>query len=720
MYRRMFILSVILLAALLVLTGLGYYSLRILAEGLEGRRLGEFAAVAEQIRRDVKQKLDQFIQTEEDRPYTDYQYYYVPEDIASSQVQMPLLRSPLGNSLDQGMAYGYFQIEPDGSIMTPYYNDTITQTAQTERVLPQTQEYVNNIKENLLPRLNGVSSSLFNNYTEKDAVEDKNQTDSLAESPDNQAGPSRSYKASVDQSLKSSGTFSVQTQRSQSLPIESLQQQQARPRVITKSRANVEMNYASNEAMDNNMAQNEVGQTADAPGMMPSQSLFFQNEQSGEGIHSQVRPSEQTLRTPGMPGMPGMFGPEYQRADIDVSPHAAFGQSAAKQEERETSRRSLRASQQDTVQIRIEPFVPVLAAGQREGSGLFDNQVFLVRHIQIENRRLLQGFKLNENKLLEEVRESANRFIREGMSFDLSQTENPAAAYTAILDFGFGDLILNLKEIDPFRIGKQTSQLQYWFFSIIAVVFLAVTLGLVSLWRNLKEQVMLTRKKDDFISAVSHELRTPLTSIRMYTEMLEKNWIKSEDKRDEYYLTMRQESERLSRLIENVLDFSRIQRGKKQYDIKLGDMNQCVERVVDMMMPYTQKSGFTLEKDFSPIKQFAFDSDAVMQIVINLIDNAVKYGRDSQDDKIIVRTRQEGIYALIEVEDHGPGIPHHQQKKVFDEFYRCEDESRRETTGVGLGLALVRKFADAHKGFVEILCATPRGAILRVALAAQT
>jgi two-component system phosphate regulon sensor histidine kinase PhoR len=99
---------------------------------------------------------------------------------------------------------------------------------------------------------------------------------------------------------------------------------------------------------------------------------------------------------------------------------------------------------------------------------------------------------------------------------------------------------------------------------------------MAALWKNMHEQVQLSRKKDDFISAVSHDLRTPLTSIRMYTEMLEKDWVKTDDKRRQYYTTMRTESERLTRLIENVLDFSRIQRGKKKYDFTLGDINLCV------------------------------------------------------------------------------------------------------------------------------------------------
>ena len=121
MYRRIIILSVIILAALCGLTWLGFHSIQIRAKGMEGARLGEFAEVAEQIKQDVKRKLDKFIQTEQNRPYTDYQYYFVPENVASSQQQMPLLRSPLGGRIENSLAYGNFQIEPDGRIITPFY-----------------------------------------------------------------------------------------------------------------------------------------------------------------------------------------------------------------------------------------------------------------------------------------------------------------------------------------------------------------------------------------------------------------------------------------------------------------------------------------------------------------------------------------------------------------------------------------------------------------------
>jgi len=288
------------------------------------------------------------------------------------------------------------------------------------------------------------------------------------------------------------------------------------------------------------------------------------------------------------------------------------------------------------------------------------------------------------------------------------------------LNFGFGDLIVNLKEIDPAWIGKEIKDLRFWYISIISIVFLAVALGLGGLWLSSVEQIKLAQKKDDFISAVSHELRTPLTSIRMYSEMLEKNWVKSDDKLPEYYGNMRQESERLSRLIENVLDFSRIQRGRKRYTFKAGDINKCIIDMVEMMKPYAAQNGFSIKTEFGQIGQTTFDSDAVAQIVINLLDNAVKYARNAEDKTITVRTKSDAQYILIEVEDHGPGVPHRQRKKIFEQFYRIGVESTRETAGTGLGLALVKKFAQAHNGFVEILSARPTGAIFRVALSVRT
>jgi signal transduction histidine kinase len=372
-----------------------------------------------------------------------------------------------------------------------------------------------------------------------------------------------------------------------------------------------------------------------------------------------------------------------------------------------------------TVTVRAEPLVPVLVHEGGDPCSLFDGLVYMVRHVQVGDEHVLQGFRLDMAKLRAEVEGSARSLCRDNMGFELSKAHSDQAAYAAILDFGFGDLVLNLMDRDPGWISQKVHWLYRWYFATIAVVLLAVGLALLGLWRGAWQQVQLMRQKDDFISAVSHELRTPLTSIRMYAEMLEKGWVTQPEKQGRYYGGIRQESERLSRLIANVLDFSRIQRGRKSYHFAMGDLNAVVGQVVEMMNPYASQHGFVVRTDLAPLQEVAFDRDAVTQIVVNLLDNAVKFAHSSQDKTIWVRTRIEEGHTLIEVEDHGPGVPRAERAKIFDEFYRMERESTRQTTGTGLGLALVRGFAQAHHGFVRVTEAQPQGVVFTVGLNAS-
>jgi len=700
MYARLFILSAIILAAVCGLSWLGYRAIEIRAEGLEGARLGQFAEVAEQIRQDVKRKLDQFIQREQQRPWTDYQYYYVPENVVADQQQMPLLRSPLGDRLENDFAYGNFQIEPEGTIVTPYYRqesaDGGQQGGQDEQV-GKVGAYVNNIKNNLLPALSSASGGFkfpagmsTGAYSSPKPDLDSFRTDTKELRKDQEAAKGKGQQTQAKVGHKKEYT------------IDSLQEASQQAQVINQLRSIVTSNVAQNtEQVQQQAASGDSSRQGAEP--KPDARQRIQSEElEAQSKSMRQRPAVQGQIAQGP--LPQMQQPAQPPPQLQVS-----------QEQ----------SQTDTVQIRIEPFVPVVVPSQEGQQSVFGGQVFLLRHVQIEDRHLLQGFQLNEKQLIEQVKESAERFMRKGMTFELVQTQNAQAAegavekvvaYTAVLDFGFGDLILKLKEIDPAWIAKQISQIRNWYFSIITVVLLAVMLALSSLWLAARAQIKLAQKKDDFISAVSHELRTPLTSIRMYSEMLEKNWVKSKDKLTEYYKSMRQESERLSRLIENVLDFSRIQRGRKKYAFNLGDINACIAEVVEMMTPYAAEHGFSIRKDFGELTQATFDRDAVTQIVVNLLDNAIKYARRAEDKTITVRTRSVAQFVTIEVEDHGPGVPHRQRKKVFEQFYRCGCEATRETAGTGLGLALVKKFAQAHNGFVEILTAKPTGAIFRVAL----
>jgi len=663
---------VIIAAALGGLAFLGYHATEKWAEGLKLARLGEFAEVAEQIRQDVKRKLDEFIKAEENRRYTEYQYYYADDNIRTGQQEIPVFTSPLSGRLEYGLAYGHFQMEPDGSVLTP--NDYIVlnadaQIAKSELYAKAVSNSIN-IKGNVVPVLSGLTVNSYKIGVGRKATASRSTSSKKLEEAELVKGESQKRQR------RKSQTFQGQT--GANYPIESLDNIDREAQIIEQHLIVLQTNEAANTA--------GAVQIQDGPYQRDGQQ---QSQTSG-----QTHPVR-----------------EQQLVNGDINIDGSFI----------NSQLAVQPQIDDTVQVKIEPFVPIIVPGGGGEQSMFDGQVFLVRHVQIENRHFWQGFQFNEAKLIEEVKESAKRLIREGMSFELAQTEKEgeSIAYRATLDFGFGDLILDFRD-NPFLIGRQISGLRNWYFSIVVIVLLAVTLGLASLWRYAQAQIKLAQKKDDFISAVSHELRTPLTSIRMYSEMLERDWVKSEDKLAEYYKSMRQESERLSRLIENVLDFSRIQRGRKKYTFSIGDLNECIAGVVEMMAPYAAQNGFSIKTQLEQLGQMAFDGDAVKQIVVNLLDNAIKYARNAQDKIITVRTKSDSQFVLIEVEDHGPGVPHRQRKKIFDEFYRTEAEATRETTGTGLGLALVKKFAQAHNGFVEILTAKPAGAIFRVGLAAQS
>lgn len=697
MYRRLIILSVVIVAAVCGLSGLGFHAITKWAQGLEGTRLAEFAEVAEQIRQDVKRKLDEFVRAEQQRKYTDYLYYYVPDNMADNQQQqLVVLRSPLGDQWSNGLAYGYFQIEADGGIVTPYYPTRLGGADKSGAVADEVQRHVLNIENNVLPSITRRSGTLR-------LPEPQMQQQEVTAS-----SPAQDRKNVNEQTVEGQMPSKGKGVLSKAYPIESLKQESQAPQVFKQQRSLV----ASNQA--------QVGPGAAQP---PPEM------QSGPNLPADTVQGQQAEPAPGVQALSAQGGAVAQEPapampqDRRGLPPTTPGPQADLAQRKDLS---------ELVQIRVEPFVPLVVPGAQPGSSIFGGQVFLLRHVQIEDRHLLQGFQLDEHKLIAEVEESAKRFMRDGMGFDLPQTRQASGepnntgekpAYTAILDFGFGDLVLNLREIDPAWIAKRIGDLHRIYFGIIATVVAAVALALVSLWHNMRAQVKLAQKKDDFISAVSHELRTPLTSIRMYSEMLEKNWVKSQDKVAEYYRSMRQESERLSRLVENVLDFARLQKGRKRYTFQLGNLNDCIAGVVAMMKPYAEQHGFIIRTQLEQTGETPFDKDAVTQIIVNLVDNAVKYARTATDKTITVRTRGEEGFTIIEVEDRGPGVPHRQRKKVFEQFYRYGVEPTGEgagsspTTGTGLGLTLVKRFAEAHGGFVEIDAARPTGAIFRVALA---
>ncbi len=251
-------------------------------------------------------------------------------------------------------------------------------------------------------------------------------------------------------------------------------------------------------------------------------------------------------------------------------------------------------------------------------------------------------------------------------------------------------------------------------FLALGALSLLLAGGIVFTYRNVSKEVALARLKSDFVSNVSHELRTPLSLIRLYAETLEMGRLNSPEKYQEYYCIIRKESERLTALINNILDFSRIEAGRKEYDFRETDLRELVRNTLDSYRYQIEQHGFTYEEKIDEVPPLRVDREAMARSLLNLVNNALKY---SQDRKYIgVNLYRENGSVKLEVIDHGIGIPHQEQHKIFEKFYRVGDPLVHNTKGSGLGLSLVRHIVQAHGGEVLVDSAPGEGSKFTIAL----
>lgn len=247
---------------------------------------------------------------------------------------------------------------------------------------------------------------------------------------------------------------------------------------------------------------------------------------------------------------------------------------------------------------------------------------------------------------------------------------------------------------------KQSARRLTWFLGIlISILVLEIALGSIQIFSELKRQETLARQKTDFVSNVSHELKTPLTSIRMFSEMLAEGRVDDPAKQRSYLNIITAEASRLTRLINNVLDFSRLERGDKKYNFQALDLCEVVRETVEMYRPHLESNCFRLELKFpqAPVPAFA-DRDALAQVVVNLLSNAEKYSDAAKE--IVVDVERRNGNAEVRVLDRGSGVPRGSEEKIFEQFYRAHDSLSSGIQGSGLGLTLARQIARAHGGDV--------------------
>jgi len=251
----------------------------------------------------------------------------------------------------------------------------------------------------------------------------------------------------------------------------------------------------------------------------------------------------------------------------------------------------------------------------------------------------------------------------------------------------------------------------YMFILLAGILIFGLTLTI----RIVSHEFELGKMKSDFVSTVSHEFKSPLTSIRQLSEMLQTGRVPSEERRQRYYDVLLEQSERLSLLIDNILDFAKMEEGKKEFEFETVEMGPLLEDLVSTIQQQVRHEGFTVEVEFDKsLPPIQADRAAIIQAITNLIDNGIKYSAGAK--KVCVCGFTENQYLVIAVQDFGVGIKPEEIDKVFERFYRGGDELTRTVKGSGLGLTLVKQIVQAHHGTVHVESEPGRGSTFSIRL----
>jgi signal transduction histidine kinase len=258
--------------------------------------------------------------------------------------------------------------------------------------------------------------------------------------------------------------------------------------------------------------------------------------------------------------------------------------------------------------------------------------------------------------------------------------------------------------LDPIRLAQSARTLGWTLGLLVSLLLLAIAVGSWLIIVDLRRQLTLARQKTDFVSNVSHELKTPLTSIRMFSEMLAEDRVNDDAKRRQFLGIITAEAARLTRLINNVLDFARLERGEKQYSFCSCPAVALVRETVESYRPHLEANGFVFQVSLpSSDGVLHADRDAIAQVLVNLLSNAEKYSGGRKE--IEVRMEIDPTHARITVLDRGLGVPRGAEERIFEQFHRAHDSLASGIEGSGLGLTLARQIARQHGGDV---CYAPR------------
>jgi signal transduction histidine kinase len=641
----------------------------------------QYRGVAEELTGRIETRLNQMIRTTDARSFADYTFLVVTGDPSANFVQRsPLSAFPVAE--DVPGVLGYFQVDTDGGFSTP--------------ILPPEGTDGSSL---------GIAEA---EYAERLLLAQELQA-ILADNRLVQFRPQAAVQRGLASALE---TAAASPEEEEDVAFAAGGLERAR-RQVAELHESVAVNrpYTQQVFDDVNERKNTIGKVSDLK--LDADLQRKSEEREGEGAKEQLSAITVTA-SPGRSKRTEQIAlPESARLDDNLVADNVAGL------------KDLRIS---TFESEVDPFELKL---------LDSGHLVLFRKVWRDGERYIQGLLLDQEAFIQDVigasfQETAlstmsNLIIayeddvirvfsgRDGSDYSRSyETFDGTLLYRNRLSAPLNslELIFSINHLPP---GAGSGVLA-WVTFVLAVVFVG---GFLVLYRLGLGQIKLARQQQDFVSAVSHELKTPLTSIRMYGEMLKEGWA-DEEKRQSYYEFIHDESERLSKLIANVLQLARITRNDPQFNLKPMGVGELMSSIQSKISNQVERAGFQLHvlSDENVRKTVIdMDEDCFAQIVINLVDNAIKFSRDADNKVIEVSSQLSGDGQIVfAVRDYGPGIPRDQMKKIFQLFYRSESELTRETVGTGIGLAIVHQLTLAMNGSIDLVNAEP-GAEFRLRFA---
>ncbi len=674
----------IALLAVALLVPAGLLVRRALA-GVAAEEEARQRAVAERVFDEMERELTELIAREDARPFADYSFGGAGG-----------ARSPLAAAPEQPFVVAYFQIDPDGAVRSP--------------LLPGSGEVREGVVNRPAPEaLRGFEQAralvrpFFAGALRDEVAQEEEAPSPAAASGEKDAKRSALAKEQASPA-KNEGAIASAFDAIQSL------NRGAEPRAQRSRKLEVgsEPAPASEPQAEQKLARADEGVVRHE---LPAPTSAARAAQGSAGAAPAApRPS---LAPPPAPALAAAAppGPDRFAARAVAKPDEA---AAGRLEARETEPAASQPAPRRKVRIAVDPLT---------GRALDESHLLLYRTVLVGDRGYRQGLVIDVPALARWLEAQALGEGRLPGARAAFSTHVGATGPTLPSDPGvfrhrfaepFDDLSLALA-LPPLDGAGEAGAIR----ALAALVAIATLAGLFALHRMVAVAVGYAERRSNFVAAVSHELKTPLTAIRMYGEMLRDGMVPTDAKRAEYYRTITSESERLSRLIDNVLEFARLEKGTREMRLSIGPLGPVIEELVELLRPHATRTGFELRVELEPdLPPVRFERDALLQVLFNLVDNALKYARGASERVVSIECRRCMCGVELGVRDRGPGVAARQLGRVFEPFHRGEDELTRTTTGTGLGLALVKGLAERMGAAVSASNAPGGGFEVRLAFPA--